>query len=83
MQEVALNVSGQSPKPGQQLLKTLDAATYIGLSRSTLEKLRCAGKGPRFVRLASAVRYRPQDLDDWLNGGVVETEDSRRQQARA
>lgn len=65
------------------LLKTLEAADYTGFAKSTLEKLRCAGKGPRYVRLSGAVRYRPEDLDDWMSGGVVETEDSRRQQVRA
>lgn len=66
-----------------QLLRTPEAAAYTGLSVSSLTKFRCAGKGPRFVRLCGAVRYRPQDLDDWMAGGIVETEDSRRQKARA
>jgi predicted DNA-binding transcriptional regulator AlpA len=65
------------------LLKTPEAAAYTGLSVSSLTKFRCAGKGPRFVRLCGAVRYRPEDLDDWMKGGLVETEDSRRQAARA
>lgn len=66
-----------------QLLKTRDAAAYTGFSASTLEKFRCAGKGPRFVRLSGVVRYRPQDLDEWMAGGIVETADSRRQAQQA
>jgi len=42
------------------------AATYIGLSVSTLNKLRCAGNGPVFLKLGRAVRYDPRDLDEWL-----------------
>jgi predicted DNA-binding transcriptional regulator AlpA len=70
-------------EPRQKLLRTPEAAAYIGLSVSSLTKFRCAGKGPRFVRLSGAVRYREADLDEWLKGGIVETTDSRRQQARA
>lgn len=67
----------------QKLLRTPEAAAYTGMSVSSLTKFRCLGKGPRFVRLSGAVRYRPQDLDDWMNGGIVETADSRRQAQQA
>jgi predicted DNA-binding transcriptional regulator AlpA len=74
---MATSASGQP-----SLLTTPAAGVYTGFSKSTLEKLRCAGKGPRYIKLGGQVRYRPTDLDDWLKSGVVETEDSRRQQAR-
>ena len=44
------------------------AATYVGLGRSTLEKMRCTGDGPKFIRLGSRrVAYRQRDLDEWLD----------------
>lgn len=43
------------------------AATYTGLSVSTLNKLRISGKGPVFLKLGRRVVYDPSDLDDWLN----------------
>lgn len=42
------------------------AAKYIGLSTSWLAKSRMSGRGPRFLKLGSAVRYRACDLDAWL-----------------
>jgi excisionase family DNA binding protein len=42
------------------------AANYLGLSPSTLNKLRCTGTGPIYFKLGRAVRYDPQDLDHWL-----------------
>jgi len=44
-----------------------DAASYLGLSISTLNKLRCFGTGPIYLKLGRAVRYDPRDLDQWLS----------------
>ena len=46
------------------------AAERVGLSVSTLNKLRIYGGGPRFLKLGRAVRYRVDDLDAWLAGKV-------------
>ena len=52
----------------RRVLRTPEAADYIGLSPSTLEKMRGSGDGPVFVRLGGrAVGYDIQDLDDWLD----------------
>jgi excisionase family DNA binding protein len=49
------------------VLLTVDqAAVYLGLARSTLNKWRCQGEGPSFVKLGRAVRYRTIDLEDFL-----------------
>lgn len=49
------------------LLNVRQAAVRLGLSKSTLDKMRCAGKGPRFVKTTDrAVRYDPHDLDAWI-----------------
>ena len=49
------------------LLNVRQAATRLGLSKSTLDKMRCAGKGPRFIKSTDrAVRYDPIDLDAWI-----------------
>lgn len=50
-----------------QLLTTAKAAGYLRLSQSTLNKWRCVGGGPRFVKLGRAVRYRKSDLDAYLD----------------
>lgn len=48
------------------MLRTTEAARYIGLRKSTLEAWRVRGDGPVFLKLGKAVRYREQDLDDFL-----------------
>jgi predicted DNA-binding transcriptional regulator AlpA len=50
---------------------TPEAAQYVGLAVSTLEKLRLTGAGPRFLKLSRSVRYRVADLDEWLAARVV------------
>ena len=52
-----------NPRPK---LRTPDAATYTGLAKSTLEKLRVSGDGCAFIRIGRAVLYDPDDLDAWL-----------------
>jgi predicted DNA-binding transcriptional regulator AlpA len=47
-------------------LDTATAAEYVGLSKSTLEKLRVFGTGPKYLKLNRAVRYRVSDLEAWL-----------------
>jgi excisionase family DNA binding protein len=49
---------------------TGDAATYLGLSKPYLEKLRCSGGGPRFAKLGRRVVYRVSDLDTWLENHI-------------
>jgi predicted DNA-binding transcriptional regulator AlpA len=53
--------------PPPLLLNVREAAARLGLSKSTLDKMRCAGKGPRYVKSTDkAVRYDPADLDAWI-----------------
>jgi predicted DNA-binding transcriptional regulator AlpA len=50
--------------------RTPGAAQYLGLSPSTLEKMRIQGTGPRFTRLGTrAVGYLVQDLDEFASAG--------------
>lgn len=50
------------------LLNVRQAAARLGLSKSTLDKMRSAGKGPLFIKSTDrAIRYDPVDLDRWIN----------------
>jgi predicted DNA-binding transcriptional regulator AlpA len=42
------------------------AARFVGLSESTLAKLRLNGNGPTYCKLGRRVVYRPSDLEQWL-----------------
>ncbi|WP_114943485.1 helix-turn-helix transcriptional regulator [Microvirga calopogonii] len=55
-----------SPTP-RDLLDVKTAAKRLGLSKSTLDKLRVYGGGPRFSKLGRSVRYSATDLDNWVH----------------
>lgn len=55
-----------------------DAGVYIGYTPSALRAWRSQGRGPAYIRIGRSIRYRVEDLDDWLNGHLVHTRDSRR-----
>jgi hypothetical protein len=47
-------------------LTTGQAATYLQLSKGTLEVWRCLNKGPRFILVSTLPRYLKTDLDAYL-----------------
>jgi len=47
-------------------LTVTEAAAYIPMPKRTLEKLRTAGGGPRFIKLGKRVLYDVVDLDAWM-----------------
>jgi excisionase family DNA binding protein len=49
-------------------LTVREAADYLRLAKSTLDRLRTTGKGPKFAKLGRVVRYDQRDLDAWLDG---------------
>lgn len=51
-----------------QVLNEKDASKYIGMSESWMRIARCKGHpdAPPFVKIGRAVRYRVQDLDNFL-----------------
>jgi predicted DNA-binding transcriptional regulator AlpA len=55
-------------QPIKSVLRTPQAAEYVGLSASTLEKFRLTGNGPPYLKSGpKIVVYRPEDLDAWLS----------------
>jgi hypothetical protein len=55
----------QSPARGERL-RTPDAARYVGLSESTLNKLRVFGGGPPYIKANRCVIYDTRALDQWM-----------------
>jgi hypothetical protein len=56
-------------KERRPLLNTEAAAIYTTTKPNYLEKLRCNGDGPVFIKRNGLVRYDPDDLDTWLKAG--------------
>jgi predicted DNA-binding transcriptional regulator AlpA len=53
------------------LLDEAGAASYLKISRKTMEGWRLRGGGPPYVRISHrCVRYRPEDLDAWLEARI-------------
>lgn len=51
-------------------LRTKEAAHYVGLSASTMEKRRVYGNGPRYTKLGRTVVYDVADLDAWVSANT-------------
>lgn len=51
----------------EQLLDSHEVAALLKISPQTLRDWRYQNRGPRYLKLGKAVRYRPADINDWLN----------------
>ena len=52
--------------PGMSKLSVIEAARFLNLSKSTLDKLRLTGGGPAYLKLGPRrVVYDPVDLERW------------------
>ena len=59
-------------------LRTADAAKYLGIGQSTLERKRIDGSGPKFRILGSKiVTYAVADLDAWAGELVLNSTSER------
>lgn len=59
-------VSPADDHTAREFIDELALASRLGLSRSTLQSWRYAGRGPRFVKLGRLVRYRSTDVEAFL-----------------
>jgi predicted DNA-binding transcriptional regulator AlpA len=50
----------------QRLLNEYDVASSCSISVLTLRKWRGQKRGPQFVKIGVLVRYRPEDVDAWI-----------------
>jgi predicted DNA-binding transcriptional regulator AlpA len=48
------------------VLNASQVAEKLGLSTSTLAKMRLSGDGPPYAKLGRRVVYRPDDIDAWI-----------------
>jgi predicted DNA-binding transcriptional regulator AlpA len=54
------------PSDLDALIHEIHAARFLGVSARALQKWRCDGSGPKFVRVsARCIRYRRRDLIEW------------------
>lgn len=62
-----------------KLLTTEEVATWLGIKKCTLEKARSMrlGNFPPYIRIGHVVRYRPTDVEAWLEQQAFNIDGSR------
>src|SRR3546814_18154722 len=63
---VMKQTTGRASNGDQSLLNVRDAASFLGLSKSFLDKARIRGDGPNYLKLGPRVLYRTEALQSWL-----------------
>jgi excisionase family DNA binding protein len=54
-------------QPNPKLLSPAELAEYLDVPLRTVYVWRSVGTGPRGIRVGKHVRYRPADVDRWLD----------------
>jgi len=63
-------MSAQEALPSNYQLILYDeqkTAELLGVSKRWLQTARQTGNGPRYVKVGRLVRYRPQDIENWIS----------------
>ena len=60
------------------LMTTEVAAEVLRLAPATLSCWRSNGKGPQFVKCGAAVRYRAEDLEEWISERIIKPEEGKK-----
>jgi excisionase family DNA binding protein len=54
-----------------KLMSVEDLAAYLDRPVATIYDWNSRGEGPPYLRLGREVRYRPRDVERWLDGRYV------------
>jgi len=67
-------VTQEKTAPRLPLMTEREAAEFLGYTPRFMQMRRYQGDGPPFVRISkTAVRYRPEDIDKWVEGLLRES----------
>jgi excisionase family DNA binding protein len=70
-ERVLVMVSDEVPSRFEQLWDVSQAAEYMKVSENTLYGWRCRKYGPPSYRLGNKIRYRPEEVRDWVTAQEV------------
>ena len=62
---------GSSQESFERLLNDHEVAARVGVSVATVRRWRQLGTGPLYMKIGALVRYRPRDIQEWLDGRPV------------
>jgi predicted DNA-binding transcriptional regulator AlpA len=71
------------PQGFERLLDDNELAAVMGRSRSRIQKDRLEGRGPPFVKIGRLVRYRADDVRDYLRSCTIRPAPQAQEQASA
>jgi predicted DNA-binding transcriptional regulator AlpA len=54
----------------QSLLNEFDVARITNLSVASVRRWRLVRQGPKYIKIGAAVRYRPKDVESWIDAQV-------------
>jgi predicted DNA-binding transcriptional regulator AlpA len=54
------------PKPAE-MLNEKQVANYLSISVATVRRWRLFRSGPKYLKIGSAVRYKREDLETWID----------------
>jgi len=60
----------RTPEANTRLLGVHDVSRYLGVPASTLYLWRSQGKGPPAFKVGKLLRWRPEDVESWLERQV-------------
>ena len=63
----AVNPAPPSLAKPNEMLNERQVAEYLNMSLASLRKWRLFRRGPKFVKLGRAIRYRRTDVEAWLS----------------
>lgn len=64
----------------ERLMSAADVIQAIGVSRRTFENLMCRQEGPPFLLIGRQRRWRPGDVNQWIDNLVQATRERRHHQ---
>jgi predicted DNA-binding transcriptional regulator AlpA len=56
-----------APASPPTMMNKIQVAEYLNMSVSTVRQWRWIRKGPKFLKIGRAIRYRRTDAETWLN----------------
>lgn len=54
----------------ERLLTSAEVADMLAVSQATLSRWRGVKAGPRVVKMSGLFRYRPEDVERWVEGNL-------------
>ena len=66
MEDGGLVRTGKAGYMTDKLMTDIEVAEYLHYSTRTVRNWRYTDKGPKWIRVGGGIRYRPEDVETWL-----------------